>query len=64
MGFLSIFGKLIIAFSVIGFLIGIDAALNLGSVDIGGASILALIGGFYLGYLGVKVDKLLERFQT
>lgn len=60
MSFLSVVGKIIIGLTVISFFIGMWEALVLGSLLVAGLAVLGLIGGVYVGSLGVKVDEINE----
>jgi hypothetical protein len=57
MGFLSTFGKIIIGLSVLGSLYGVYDSFVLASNTIGFLAFIGLIGGVYIGYLGIKVDE-------
>lgn len=61
MAFLSDFGKIIIAVSVIGCVCGLYEGAVLSNGFIGVISVLGLVGGCYVGYLGVKIDAMDER---
>jgi hypothetical protein len=58
MGFLRIWGWLIVVFTVIGFIIGLHEAAVLSNGVIAVISILGLLGGLYIGYLGPKIEDL------
>ena len=57
MGFLSIFGKIIIGLSAIGFVITIFEAISRQNGLLGLAAIASLLGGIYIGYLGIAVNE-------
>ncbi|MGD0146109.1 MAG: hypothetical protein ABSB53_04570 [Nitrososphaerales archaeon] len=61
MGFLSAMGLLIIIISIIGLAVGFIEALMLQSLLTAGMVLLGSAVGFYLGYLGIKVDELEQK---
>lgn len=58
MGFLSAFGKVVIVLSVIGFSVGLYESSVLGNVIVAALAFFGLVGGIYVGTLGIRVDEL------
>jgi len=58
---LSTMGWFVMGLSLIGFLAGMAFALPSGNYLGSGLAFLGLLGGTYIGYLGVKVDEIDQR---
>jgi hypothetical protein len=59
-GFLSGFGKVVIGLSVLGSVYGMYEGYALQDVYFFGLTFLGLIGGVYVGFLGIKIEEMEE----
>jgi hypothetical protein len=56
-GFFSTWGYVIVAGAVVGFLVGIGLALAYGSIVIAVISVVGLVSGSYIGFMGPKIEE-------